>query len=124
MFQKKKIKNVPQLVAFGSNVRRYRRFADLTQQELAEKMGVTGQYISQIERGLVDGKVSLLLRIADGIGCDASALLSGANYQSPAYFAEELFQIQQTLLPNSKKLLCKIAAEIKDYEARGGAENQ
>ena len=47
----------------GSNIRTARKRADLTQEELSEKVGVTPQYLSDLERGLVGTSVPTLVRM-------------------------------------------------------------
>ena len=41
-----------QVAAFGALLRQYRRVAGLTQEALAERVGLTAQAISALERGL------------------------------------------------------------------------
>ena len=45
----------------GSNIRTARKRADLTQEELSERLGVTPQYLSDLERGLVGTSISTLI---------------------------------------------------------------
>lgn len=48
----------------GDKIRKIRKSEALTVSALAEKVGVSESYISQLERGLVDPSVSLLRRLA------------------------------------------------------------
>lgn len=48
----------------GLNISYYRRYRNLTQMELAEKVNISSCYLSQIERGLVKNAVSLPVIIA------------------------------------------------------------
>lgn len=48
-----------------NRVRRYRRLHDVTQEELAERVGVTRQTIISIEKGRYNPSVGLALRLAD-----------------------------------------------------------
>ena len=49
----------------GENIRRFRRDADLTQQQFAEQMGVTCQSVSRWENGETYPDTELLPAIAD-----------------------------------------------------------
>ena len=49
----------------GENIRRFRRDADLTQQQFAEQMGVTYQSVSRWENGETYPDTELLPAIAD-----------------------------------------------------------
>lgn len=58
-----------------NHVRRHRRqLHDLTQQELADRVGVTRQTILSIERGQYNPSVGLALRIAQTFGVSVEAL--------------------------------------------------
>ena len=48
-----------------NRVRRHRRLHDVTQEELAERVGVTRQTIISIEKGRYNPSVGLALRLAD-----------------------------------------------------------
>jgi len=48
----------------GAGVRKYRKLAGLTQEELAEKVEINSVYMGQIERGYKVPTVDVLLRLA------------------------------------------------------------
>lgn len=52
-------------------LKEYRARFDMTQEQLAEKVGCSRQYIIALEKGQTDGNVSskLLLKIAQVFGC-------------------------------------------------------
>jgi transcriptional regulator with XRE-family HTH domain len=51
-------------VIIGKQIRKYRRGKDITQEELAEKIGVSLAWIGRVERGSVLPTVKLLIQIA------------------------------------------------------------
>ena len=51
-----------------NQVRRYRRAAEITQERLAEQIGVTRQTIVSIEKGKYTPSVALALLLADVLG--------------------------------------------------------
>lgn len=57
-----------------NRLRAYRRSHDLTQEELAERVGVTRQTILSIERGRYNPSVGLALRIARAFGVPVEAI--------------------------------------------------
>ena len=57
-----------------NHVRRYRRAADITQQELADRTGVTRQTILSIEGGRYNPSVGLALLIAEVFGVPVEQL--------------------------------------------------
>lgn len=52
----------------GRNAARLRKEADLTQEELAERCGLSQQYLSKLEQGKRNPTVVTLYEIAQGLG--------------------------------------------------------
>ena len=52
----------------GRNLRRYRRAAALTQEQLAERSGFTQKYISDLERGLENPTIITIYELAQALG--------------------------------------------------------
>lgn len=52
----------------GLNLTYYRRIKKMTQMELAEKVDVSSNYLSQIERGFKTVSLPTLMQIADVLG--------------------------------------------------------
>jgi transcriptional regulator with XRE-family HTH domain len=59
----------------AANIKRYRREAGLSQEELAHRAGIDRTYISAIERCRYSTSVDVLDRVARELGIDAAALL-------------------------------------------------
>lgn len=62
-----------------NTVRAARRSADMTQEELAERVGVTRQSIVSIERGRYNPSVGLALAIADALDAGVEDLFELAK---------------------------------------------
>ena len=58
------------------NIKKYRRMAGITQQELADRVGISMHYISQIESANPNKYFTLVVigRIADALGIDIRLL--------------------------------------------------
>lgn len=67
----------PDLVALGQTIRRLRRQADLTQEELAERAGLSANYVGQIERGEKNPGALALFALANGLAVRPARLLEG-----------------------------------------------
>ena len=52
-------------VLLGLNITYYRRAKNLTQLQLAEKVSVSGNYISQVERGFKSVSLATLVQISE-----------------------------------------------------------
>ena len=63
--------------AIGEMIKEERRHANLTQQELADKIGSKKSYISRIERGYSDIQLSTLFKVMEqGLGKRIKFILS------------------------------------------------
>jgi transcriptional regulator with XRE-family HTH domain len=68
--------------SLGSYIRKIRIDKGLTQQQLADKMGLDFQYISRIERGLVSPTLYWISDLANALECDeADFLLNFVNFK-------------------------------------------
>ncbi len=59
----------------GDNVRALRSALNLSQEELAFRAGLDRTYISQIERGVGNPSVLVLIKISDTLGVEVQELL-------------------------------------------------
>lgn len=57
------------------NLRRLRYDKKLTQEELADRSGLSMRYVGSIERGAVSASVSVLGKIAQALGVDPCDLI-------------------------------------------------
>jgi len=56
------------------NLRRKRHDLQMTQEELAERAGLSARYVGAIERGDVSASVTVLGQIAEALGITANAV--------------------------------------------------
>jgi transcriptional regulator with XRE-family HTH domain len=57
------------------NLRRKRHDQNMTQEELAERAGLSARYVGAIERGDVSASVTVLGQIAEALGIEPGDLL-------------------------------------------------
>jgi transcriptional regulator with XRE-family HTH domain len=57
------------------NLRRLRHAKAITQEELAERAGLSARYIGGIERAKVSASVTVLGRVADALGVEPAELI-------------------------------------------------
>jgi transcriptional regulator with XRE-family HTH domain len=70
-------------LSFGREVRRRRKALSLTLEQLAEKSGLTPNYIGTVENGRRDPSLSTILSLAQGLGIAPGELLGGVGELSP-----------------------------------------
>lgn len=61
--------------AVGKRIKEYRLKIGLTQEQLAEKLNISTNHLSAVERGVYSVKLDLLVRMANIFGCSADELL-------------------------------------------------
>jgi len=64
-------------VAIGSRLREARNIVKITQEQLAEKVGIGTTYISDIERGAKFPSLNLFIKIVDALGVSSDFILRG-----------------------------------------------
>lgn len=64
-------------LAMGMRIQQARKAARLTQMQFAEKIGVSTQYISDLERGIVGCSTATLIKICDTLMVSADYILRG-----------------------------------------------
>lgn len=65
--------------AMAVNVRRARQARRLTQEELADRAGLSSRYLGSIERAVVSASVTVLGRLADALRIDPSELIESSQ---------------------------------------------
>jgi transcriptional regulator with XRE-family HTH domain len=61
--------------ALAINVRRARHARKVTQEELADRAGLSARYVGSIERGAVSASISVLERLAKALTVDPCELI-------------------------------------------------
>jgi transcriptional regulator with XRE-family HTH domain len=61
------------------NLRRMRQGKGWTQEELADRVGLSVRYVGQVERGQASMSVTVLGQFADALGTEATELVRGAR---------------------------------------------
>ncbi|QEZ68022.1 XRE family transcriptional regulator [Paraclostridium bifermentans] len=65
----------------GANIKKFRKEKGLTQKELAEKIGVSGAYIQQIENNKKNPSIKTLNKISSALGVTIQELIAGEKQQ-------------------------------------------
>jgi transcriptional regulator with XRE-family HTH domain len=79
-------------VSFGQTVRRRREALSMTLEDLAERSGLSPNYVGSVENGRRDPSLSTVLALAKGLKSTPGDLVGGAKDLSPeAFEAGRLF---------------------------------
>ncbi len=60
----------------GANIKRLRLEQGLSQEELADRSGLHRTYLSSVERAVKNPTITVLARIADGLGTPLTTLVA------------------------------------------------
>lgn len=92
------------LAKLGENLRRHRKLAELTQEELGARARVSAKYLSEIENGIRNPSLDVVHRIALALKIDITELVSFSDMADCKYTA----MINRILGKRDDKALQKI----------------
>ncbi len=99
-------------LAIGQRIKRSRKAKGYTQEKLAEKLGVSIVYVSQIENGKTKLNLEMLLRIAHLLDADPGFFLTGIFYEADNVFPTEMAFLLRECPPDKRKLVMEIIKAI------------
>ena len=94
----------------GERIKEVRLKAGFTQQELAQKAGVSNVYLGEIERGLKMPSLKSFVNIIQALDVSADYIFRGELNSGKTYVFDELIEKLQALTPAQRK----IASDILD----------
>ena len=100
----------------GTRIKHARKSCNMTQEHLAEKLGVSIGYVSQVERGITKISLDLLASISNILNRDLCYFVSGANYMAANYMEEELIREFSKLSTGNKQLVIQIIGLFRKNE--------
>jgi transcriptional regulator with XRE-family HTH domain len=109
--QKTDTKHLAGLV--GRAIARQRSRCGLTQEDVAEQLGVGNEAVSRIERGIVMPNVERLMELAAIFGCETADLLTEASYR-PADQASRIQHLLSTLDQADRQLVMGMVESLAE----------
>ncbi len=98
-------------VLIGKRIKEARKKAKITQDRLAEQLGISTAYMSQIETGKATVNLNRLAQIAVLLQADINYFLSGAT-ASNQYLIEEFNSILSDRTPEELNLAYRVLKEL------------
>ena len=98
--------------AIGHRIKEYRKKAGLTQDELAEKVGLSPHYYSAIERGASFPRIEKLVLILNEIGASADQIFVDVVNRSGKTQASRLWEDIQGLPPEERRRILRLVETI------------
>lgn len=97
----------------GKRIREIRIQRGLTQEIMAEKADVSIAHYSDIERGVTNFSVRILIRIAETLNVSTDELLRPDTHNTSAMFSRELLHILDSCTSKEQEHIKKALLEIK-----------
>jgi transcriptional regulator with XRE-family HTH domain len=101
----------------GQSIAEHRRALDLTQEELAERVGTSPEWVSQVERGVGKPSLDLLLKVADALHVPLAHLLDGGGPQErrSGVLGELLSRAERLPDPALRVLLDTASSMVREF---------
>ena len=101
----------------GTRIKAGRVTAGLTQERLAEKVGISSTYLSAIECNVKDPKLATYIKIANAIGASADDLLADVlNAKQYEQYIEREERIRKLPLKEQNKIYRILDVMIEEAE--------
>lgn len=92
----------------GERIKQARKAKDITQEHLAEKLGVSIGYVSQVERGITKISLDLLGAVSGILETDIATLVTGSAVHTNEYLESELLNKLRKLDRSKRRFLLEI----------------
>jgi len=96
----------------GSRIQKTRLETKLTQEQLAEKLRISTNYLSKIETGREKPNLEMIDKICDRLSISLSFLLTGVVEESNTYMQSDISNLLQQCSPAKIKLIYDIISRV------------
>ena len=96
----------------GERIKKARRLMGMTQEMMAEKLGVSIGYVSQVERGITKISLDLLGAISSILECDIASFITESATNSSDYCHITIFPNNNSLFLGYRKKCSTFAVTI------------
>lgn len=100
--------------ALGASIQEHRKAAGLTQEQLAEQLESSPEWVSQVERGVGKPSIGMLVRIAEGLGVELGVLVGCAGHSLPEVERVQLRRYADELSVRDVKVLVATARALAE----------
>lgn len=95
----------------GKAIAKSRAASGLTQEQVAERLGIGNEAVSRMERGLVMPTVSRIFELADIFRCEAADLLTESSGRASDQ-AKQVGQLLAKLSHNDRSLILEVVERL------------
>src|ERR1700690_3394052 len=106
--------NARNAASLGTRLREVRRQRGITLKQVAEAVGVTESFVSQVERGPANPSVATLRRMAEALGETVASLFVGSGSTGMVVRAGERRRLHHPSASDTEALIAPAGAETLD----------
>lgn len=107
-------------IVVGENVKHYRNLIGISQETLAEKSGITYQYIGKIERGIAKPTIEVLNAIAEAMNIGVFELFNIKENKETNNTDQKLLSRFNYLSKGQQEMLFEYIETLKNFEVKKG----
>ena len=100
---------------FPARLKRLRQAAGVGQAQLAERVGVSTEFVSRMERGKTLPSLVTLGKLCDALGCSPNELLLPSRRED---MIESLYDRLHAARPGAAREATRVAEAVLEYHAR------
>lgn len=100
----------------GKRIKEERLKNNLTQEQLAEAINVTGVYISHIESGSTKPSLETLIKISNALKITPDFLLYDSLYKSKEYIKDEIASLLNNCNEENLQLVVKLIKAVLEHQ--------
>ena len=96
----------------GARIRDIRTRNRITQEQLAEKMGISAKYLSSIERGKENPTLNTLIRLAEGLDVDLGEVFRDLQMEDPEKRRELVLDMVRNADEDQMRMIAKFLGAV------------
>lgn len=101
------------VVELGKRIKKQRLAQAMTQAQLAEKAGITAQYLSHIENGNQKMSIAVFSRVCDALNVSADKILYNRSPESLRQLSEDIDQLLADCTSTERYAILHLVQEVK-----------
>lgn len=102
----------------GKRIQQYRLAIGKTQEELADKAGISANYLSNLETGQAAGRLDKYFNVAQALGVTVDMLInniSDQDFSNDRLFSNQIYPFISQLSINQRKMLVDFIELLSTY---------
>lgn len=100
----------------GNRIKEKRKANRMTQEKLAEYLGVSVGYISQLERGITKISLDTLSKIADHFGSDVAEFISMSNLGNTDRAKQNFMEVYNALDIEEREMVFRLLCTYQEQK--------